>query len=679
MNERSLEPILNFVLAERSWPSSPNLVAMAKWLPAVPCAGMEIPLGEEGHPDLQLRIRTQSEVDRLAGHLQRLAENKVLPPVSLWWRVLQFCRTELLTGQIEDLWLELDDDNGVETIPPLSVFIHLPDDLPQSVRFSTIERLLSTFDVEPGAKRRDALIRCLDACPPKVRVSHLGVMLGRPGMPIRLIVDRIGSEDLADFLKRAGFPGSTVTAQYHFDCLCTYVDRIRLAITVDDFLLPTLGFECFVGRPEKNDPRWRPVFDLLVKEGMCRQERRESVLAWPAILTPAETTGDWPHELVMEALRHSPQKIGWLECRISHVKVTLTEGRPPAAKAYFGFVEEWADTVPSPPSTHVIIPSGRGLEAAITAAMDFLMTERTQSGWWLDYDGFQEGVSDEWVTAYVAHAMAESGDSRGVAAARRAWALLARRGRTGWGWNGLQPADADSTLWALRLAGRIGESDSTTARDALAFLHSHILPGGGVATYRPESRVDRPAESAINPDWYIAHSCVTAAAALCRIGTGPLEFLRQSQQPDGCWSDYWWKNPAYATTHGAEALAVHGTVEDTARINRAVSWAENCLSVTQPDIDPIKSPFDTSLAMRLLLLAPIPPLELISQTLQRLLSGQRADGSWTATALLSIPNSCGQKVPALDHRRVFTTATVLRMLYRLSTQFPSLTGESAAT
>ena len=629
---------------------------------------MEFPLSGDDALDLQQRIRYAPEVDRLTRFLRRAAGNDGLPQDSAWSRVLQFCRTRLLTGEVEELWLELDN-TGSSGIPPLSVFIRLPETPAQSLPLQTVERLLSALGAGLNVARLDALERCLGACSAKAGLSHLGLMTGRPGAPVRLIVDGVDAEGISTFLDLAGYLGNTALVQQYADQLFAHADRIRLALTVGDCLQPVLGLECFIGRPGENDPRWRCILDLLVREGLCRPERRDRILAWPKALTPAVASGDWPHPLVLDALVRSPGEIGWLDCRISHVKITLGEDRAPSAKAYFGFLAIWEDVAGEAPANvpkPVADPVGLDLDPAIASALDFLLGARTQAGWWLDYDGFREGVSDEWVTAYVAGVMDESRDSRAEGAARRAWTLLSLRGRAGWGWNALQPADADSTLWALHLAERVGASGSEPARTAMRFLEGHLLSDGGVATYRQDSRDGWPEGTEVNPEWYAAHVCVTAAAgAVGLLGDGPGAFLLRTQSSEGCWAGYWWQSPAYATAHAAEALAGRGTVACDAGIDRAVRWAQKLLEAKPSSSNPNESPFVTALALRLLLQARTPFPELIAAGTQRLLAARLADGSWAASALLSIPNSCGQMVPAVDNRRVFTTATVLRTLLRL--------------
>lgn len=228
----------------------------------------------------------------------------------------------------------------------------------------------------------------------------------------------------------------------------------RLAPTSNG-LTPDLGLECFVGDPAANDPRWRCLLDLLVKGGLCTAARRDQLLAWPAVLTPLSVQ-HWPEALIADALLRTDPGVRWLDCRISHAKVTLAADSTPRAKGYFGFIEvanpSTADPKPKPRA------DAGDVAAAIDAATAFLVSARNQAGWWLDYDGFSEGPADEWVTAYVALALHDSARADARDAAARAWHLLKARARSGWGWNFLQPADADSTIWGLRLAAALGES-----------------------------------------------------------------------------------------------------------------------------------------------------------------------------------------------------------------------------
>lgn len=649
MTARSLAPILSFVLAERGWACPPALEALARRLPPVATAGLEIRLGVDGPIDLQQRIRGPAETRRLARWLARMPE-----PAETWLRL----RSALgaLHDGVEELWLELDDKADD---PPLSVFARLRP-APQA---AAVHGVLEAFGMQLSELRRPALERCLAACESGARVSHLGLMLGRAGAPIRLVVEGIRPEDVTGFLARSGWSGAIDRVEDWIDRLFVHADRIRVALTLADALAPDIGFECFVGEPESADPRWRCLLDMLVERGVCSALQRDQLLAWPAALTPVSSNG-WPETLLVDALLRSEQGDQWLECRMSHVKITLAAGRTPSAKGYFGFLEVRDDhagrQAPEPRVGPVRVA------AAIDAASAFLIGARTQAGWWLDYGGFAEGPSDEWVTAYVAHALHSSARPGAVEAAARAWHLLARRARSGWGWNFLQPADADSTTWALRLAADLGVLACQQAREAAAFLRQHVQPDGGVATYRLDVYRDWSDGAQVNAGWYVPHACVTAAAAqLPGLGPAPLDYLRRAQRPDGTWRGYWWKGDSYATALAAEALAATGHAGDAARVERAAKSAAAWLGRAADRGTLHERPFDTALGLRTLLLAPDAAPDRLGQACDALLGAQLADGSWQGAAALSIPNKRGEIVPALDNRRCFTTATVLTALLKL--------------
>ena len=646
----SLAPILRFAMSARGWTCPPALEALAHRLPPVTTAGLEISLTAGGQVDLQQRIRGPEETRRLEQWLARA------PNRGETWRRLRDALGAL--KEVEELWLELDDGSDE---PPLSVFARVGD---AADRAAVIRGLPDAFGIELSAPRRTALERCLAACEGEAHPSHMGLMLGRPGAPIRLIIDSVHPDDIGGFLQRAGWPGAVDRVQDWTARLFVHADRIRLALTLADQFTPDIGLECFVGDPTATDPRWRCLFDMLVDAGLCAADQRERLLAWPAILSPA-SVDLWPDSMLIDGLLRDGRDIRWLECRMSHVKITLSADGGASAKGYFGFLEVWEDAVAPPPRA----VASTDLAEAVDEAVAYLLGTCTQAGRWLDYDGFTEGSADEWVTAYVAHALHESGRPRSAEAASRAWRSLTRRERIGWGWNFLQPPDADSTIWALRLAADLGLYESAPAREALAFLRRHLQDDGGVATYLPDLHREWSNGAHINAGWFEAHACVTAAGAgLDGLGSAPLEYLRRTQQSDGTWGGYWWDSIAYTTALAAEALSATGHPEDATRVARAAEAAGALLDRPASRDGLRESPFETALAMRTALLVPGAPPAWLGKARDSLLAWQRADGSWMGSGAMSIPNSKGEFVPALDNRRNLTTATVLTTLVRLESR-----------
>jgi squalene cyclase len=294
-------------------------------------------------------------------------------------------------------------------------------------------------------------------------------------------------------------------------------------------------------------------------------------------------------------------------------------------------------------------------------------------GWWRDWDT-QAGVSDEWVTAYSACALATLGDE-GRARAERAFELLCSRrpARDGWAYNSHVPPDADSTVWVCRLANTLG--DPTRVAPALAFLKSCLQPDGGIATYASAEGVGRSMRLAGNISfrgWLSSHACVTAAAAaLPEFMTSPAvrAYLRCVQNPDGNWDGYWWPDAEYATALTVEALREHATPDDVRAIEAAVAWAR-----ARPDRS---SAFTLACRIRILR---IDEPRLCAELAHALLRLQNADGSWPSSARIRIPppdvvnpasiwnwdaNRKDVYGVRADHARLFTTATVLNALQLL--------------
>lgn len=255
------------------------------------------------------------------------------------------------------------------------------------------------------------------------------------------------------------------------------------------------------------------------------------------------------------------------------------------------------------------------LTSAMEAALTFLLGSRTEQGWWRDFP-LVAGGSDEWVTAYVGTALTTIPDEQAYQAARKAWSLLEgrrqpllessdseRRQPEGWGYNFSFSADADSTVWALRLAHTVGAEESMRARLARQFLERHLRPNGGVATYMIWRRLPEfPAIDLSRMPGYegycSAHTCVTAAAAALEgFGERTQDFLRTTQRLDGSWKGYWWCDDEYTTALAAEALAIPAQPEDRRRIQLAVEWASSrpgpqgaCIPLLTQMIPPLPRP-----------------------------------------------------------------------------------------
>jgi hypothetical protein len=341
---------------------------------------------------------------------------------------------------------------------------------------------------------------------------------------------------------------------------------------------------------------------------------------------------------------------------------------------------------------------GGGLGGAIDAAIEYLVSARNQGGWWRDFSDRGRLTpageprlgpnSDEWVTAYVAAALAAVADRRARTAAEQALdMLLARReADVGWGYDVQSAPDADSTTWVLRLALAVHAPVSERLLAAGQFVAGHVDRHGGVATYRPSalSLPGEPKPYETVAGWCAAHTCVTAAAAGLGVpaaaGLGlPVaahmaSFLEGVQRADGSWAGYWWDDDEYTTARAAEALAPHARYR--VAVARAVTWAAGRIGAAGGVWSPPSgdlSPFATSLALQVVLSSPAPdPVAAAAavRAVRWLVEGQREDGSWVPSARLRIPEpgavdplgSPGTTGTYVDGKGLFTTATVLTAL-----------------
>ena len=662
--------------------------------PAFAALGLECRLSGGGTPvlDLQLGAYAGREAAAATLDLSRVRDRDELPDT--WEPVYELCREwqspdTALGRAVAEVWCELDLIPGAQTIDLTalapSVFIVLKP-LATSERMAAIGRALDVLLGAKAAKPLQAAVdRCAAAAPGGAWVSHIGVMLGRPVHALRIHVSGVPLWALGDYLAAAAWPGDADRAIAAAGLLLDRGDWLVVCLDVVGELLPRLGLECGFDQRWGLDPRWGPLLSRLVDAGLSSDVKTQALLSWPGIVTPAGPA-PWPDALITAGVALPVDKLGVVERRLSHVKITVGSSEGPSAKAYFGAGHVTHDLLGAQPVA-AVKPERRpaaSVEEAIAGALAFLLRRRNQAGWWLDFVhracpcGVDDGVtgyrSDEWITAYVGGAIAALDHPQARDAARNGMKLLlARRSHGGWGYNVMIPDDADTTTWVLRLASTLELADSVRLREARAFVAGQVDAEGSVATYPPTAapalaeftRLPGPYDG-----WCASHVCVTAAAASLQLGPAPLEFLRRAQAQDGSWSGYWWHDDEYATAMAVQALSVAG---DRASVTRAVRWADSRIGAdgaAQSRAHDGPSPFATALALTALVAGEAPLRGARERAVSWLLSEQRADGSWEPSAQLRIP-APSQRDPLaapdatsnyVDDLGVFTTATVLAAL-----------------
>jgi squalene cyclase len=336
------------------------------------------------------------------------------------------------------------------------------------------------------------------------------------------------------------------------------------------------------------------------------------------------------------------------------------------------------------------MPDLRNLVDACDAAIEHLGRAQGEGGLWRDFRTLA-GSSEEWVSAFVAAALARG--PRPPRFVDETLKTLVHRQRRdgGWGYSAEVPPDCDSTAWALiALAGSPILRPSVALR-AGRFIALHRDPRtGGFSTYAAADRIDRyiAASPEVVTGWTSAHVCVTATAlqalALHPPADGPvvrmaIAWLREQRSGTGEWTSYWWSGTAYATYHALRALLLWGAADPRdAGLTHASVLARQRPDGSWAAPDGTADLFETAWNLRTLLLAPLRAgLVAARRAASYIVHEQRPDGSWRPAPILRIPppfevkpeqvrswrvDAPGTGVVLSDERSTFTSAAALGAL-----------------
>lgn len=659
-----------------------RLSRKARQLAPVHRAGFECHLHDtRRHADLQQCItRRDSEPQRVAAHLRDTG----LSAYRGWRRIHDFFLAwseHDLGEEIIECWLEYEHA-ATRTTPP-SVFLTLDHRGAARDAARVLRRALSLLAPEQAADHYAAAVADVASrLPAGVRLLDIGLMARQPAS-LRVNVGGVSATRLATLLGALGWSrGELVRIAEFARCVEPFAPQVKLALDWRRGLRSRAALEIFP--VERNETRpaseanvgWQGLLGWLCAQEYCDALRAGALLDWPGQVEPPEHGAAWPESLVLESLARGPRAFSVIERRLSHLKVDFVPGLRASVKAYFGFVRLWRDANPVVASRSC----PRRLRSAIARGTRFLLAQRLPGGDWHDFADL-DGGSGEWISGYVAAALAMRAGGAARRAAGETWERLCGLGaRQGWGYNAQIPVDADSTLWTLRLAASVGRLRDPVARSGLALLRRHRTGDGGVATFLPESvgASKRGPASRSVAGWCRSHAEVTAAAgALPGFAQSSARWLLRAQKPDGRWGAYWYDEDAIATALAAEHLAGRPGPAPRRALARAAGWA---LARVSPDgaVEGTgrsgRSAVAAACCLRTLLAAP--KSDATSSAIVRLcdwlVSVQCFDGGWRGSAPLRLPlpeDTCpatfGRRLGfARDDRGLFTTATVVDALSR---------------
>lgn len=333
-----IEHILD-VLEKRSAPGliSPEAFAHIKSAGRLLPTGLSFGLGFETRladpsPEVDFILRPMAPLGLaiIAG----LHTEQQLPPVlsqdAHWVRLRDLCRHWATLGSALNeatlcLWIELDSEQLVQAVPsPSLVFVQLQKSCCSPERYEALAQSLHVSVTGASMPRtlRENFVRCRDRMPERGQMTLLGLPVARQTQAFRIVVGEVDPDQIPEYVSAVGWKGRTSDLESLIFALRGFADRHSINFDVGEQGIGKVGIEFGIAQEYEptSDPRWETILDFLVKQGWCRREKRDALLAWPKHLT----------------LMTGAPKPMLLRRFISHVKLSLEPKRRVTAKAYVG-------------------------------------------------------------------------------------------------------------------------------------------------------------------------------------------------------------------------------------------------------------------------------------------------------------------------------------------------------
>jgi len=297
---------------------------MAAHLPGDCLGGFEIRLGADapGEPvDLSVQVTEPRQAQDI---LARVPTARLQASLSDW------AAGRISTDEVPSFWLEYDAE-AIGDVQPAAGAVPDPIVLVQlsrgvRARWFADEYMPVFLGFAPPAAQLARAARAMQQLLPALRPLYVFGLRSRGSDAIR--IDTVGSSlaGVVPFLRRAISDQAAQRAEAALPLLAD-AERVHFSFEVTpDGFGPRFGIEGSFRRQLPREPRWHALFDRLVADGLCTPAQRDAVVSWPGHDT-ARSSAAWPSDA-------GDPRTGLCVYAISHVKLSLSPGRPVQAKAY---------------------------------------------------------------------------------------------------------------------------------------------------------------------------------------------------------------------------------------------------------------------------------------------------------------------------------------------------------
>lgn len=300
---------------------------------AAPDFGFETRLGtREAYGDFFLQInKVHQGAAILAGKSSVATISPMLANSPQWMAIAALFASwhqpdTLIHQSIGVFWLEFDfQKTSFNPVPNIFFSINGEYFAGQPDRFMAMNRVMDEvyrllFGMAfPGDIAR-TLRHCIHQLPATAGIYQIGCMLPRNTEAIRLILTKMSTEQLLNYLQSIDWQGDKKVVVELISRYASLFDYAVYNLDIGKQVMPSLGIEMYFRNAAQPawEPRWNQVFELLHHDGLLLAGKRKALEGFSSRINA-----------------HHFYPVRYFN-GINHLKLSYKPGKPVECKAYFG-------------------------------------------------------------------------------------------------------------------------------------------------------------------------------------------------------------------------------------------------------------------------------------------------------------------------------------------------------